>query len=44
MIPDFPHDIKIRLAPLKKILRPDFAKSGGNKKAAVQKVIYYKIY
>ena len=28
MIPDFPHIIKIRLAPLKKkLLRPDFAKS-----------------
>jgi hypothetical protein len=33
MIPDFPYNIKIRLAQLKKILlRPDFAKSGRNKK------------
>jgi hypothetical protein len=33
MIPDFPHNIKIRLAPLKKkMLHPDFATSGHNKK------------
>ena len=31
MIPNFPHIIKIRLAILFFLLRPDFAKSGRNK-------------